>query len=574
MRRPRGRPVSFCPQPPDRLQPFPVGFSTQTRLFLLLGLLVAGFTTSAWLLRRSHAREAANLLHNLTEERQGLESRLLDLNGQSLCSFADDYSFWGEMVTFVRTGDAEWARINIRESLDNFGAHAAWVLRVDGTPVYGVVRELDAGLQKLPVSAGLLLPELVRRRFAHFFVQTSSGLLEVRAAPVQPSEDSDRSTPPQGWFLAARRWDEAFLDLLRQTLNCEVELHAPDVVDATDPDPTSITLHHELSSWQGRPEMILHTRYHPAVLRLLVEENRGEMMLFLGFGVATVLAIGLSLGAWVIRPLRALERSLAGGTAAPLGRLDRRDDEFGRLAGLVAESFRHRATLEQEVAERRRAEDALRLSEEQLRRANAVRTRLARDLHDGAIQSIYAAGMGLEGVRATLRADPAEADRRLDAAGASLNQTIREIRSFITGLEPEETERPPFISSLRALLGTLQTLRPGQLQLELGEAPPRALSAREEIHALQVARECISNALRHGEAAHIAVWFGPVTGRPALVVSDDGRGFDPVASSPRPGSGLANIAARCAEIGADCRIEAAVAKGTRVTVVFAHAQAA
>ncbi len=234
---------------------------------------------------------------------------------------------------------------------------------------------------------------------------------------------------------------------------------------------------------------------------------------------------------------------------------------------MVAGSFEHRQELEREIEERRRVERALRQSREELRQSADLRARLARDLHDGVIQSIYAAGLGLEGVRASLHAEPAAAERRLDATLGSLNQTIREVRSFIQGMEPEGSDRPEFTQVLRSLVSTLQALHAVQFELQLG-VEPTALSAREEVHALQIVRECVSNALRHGEARHIIIALSTEATGPVLLIRDDGRGFDP-ASAPR-GSGLSNIAARAADIGATFSLHSLRGKGTDIILRFAQ----
>jgi DNA-binding NarL/FixJ family response regulator len=72
-----------------------------------------------------------------------------------LRSFANDYSPWDDMMTLVRTGDPLWTKVNIEDSLNNFGAQAAWVLRPDGWLVYrtgGLSAEAMAACRKILAS--------------------------------------------------------------------------------------------------------------------------------------------------------------------------------------------------------------------------------------------------------------------------------------------------------------------------------------------------------------------------------------------------------------------------------------
>ena len=81
--------------------------------------------------------------------------------------------------------------------------------------------------------------------------------------------------------------------------------------------------------------------------------------------------------------------------------------------------------------------------------------RLGHDLHDGIIQSLYAAGLTLESTRALLASNPAEADRRLEQCRDALNGTIREVRAYITGLAPQNLSSATFRRTLHELLTPL-----------------------------------------------------------------------------------------------------------------------
>ena len=540
--------------------------NTQTRLIALLCLLIGVFGTMFWLLRESHEREAARMLADVRADRSQLLGSLLDLTGESLKNFANDYSYWDEMLHFVGTGDREWGHANIEASLTTFHANAAWVLRPDGAPVYSAVRELDPALKSLPLPAGEIVARLRQGKFLHFFGATPAGIMEFRGAPIQPSEDSARATAPRGWFIVARLWDEARLRSIQGVLDGTVQLDPP---GATMPEADALTVRlvQPLADLNGRTQATLRLDYQPKPLALLLQENREEKSLFFVFGGIMIGFVALALSRWVLQPLRRLERGMATNSAEPLGDLVHETDIFGRLATLVRVSSEQRRALEREVEERRRIEGALRQSEEELRQSSQLKARLARDLHDGVIQSIYAAGLGLEGMRQKLRHDPAAAEQRLDAAQNSLNQTIREVRSFIQGLEPEESDRPDFASSLQTLIATLKSLHPVDLRLQLDAAPLR-LTAREEVHALQIVRECVSNALLHGQARRIDVQFRATPAGPEMMVRDDGRGFDPAAARGQGGSGLSNLGSRANEVEARLDIRSSPGNGTIVSLLF------
>ncbi len=79
------------------------------------------------------------------------------------------------------------------------------------------------------------------------------------------------------------------------------------------------------------------------------------------------------------------------------------------------------------------------------------RDRIGRDLHDGIIQALYAVGLSLEDVLELMTERPDEAAERVDAAIESINLSIRDIRNFIYGLQPEAVDGNEFVAGLAAL---------------------------------------------------------------------------------------------------------------------------
>lgn len=549
-------------------RPIVHSMNTKTRLALMLGLLLLAFGATLWSLRVWHARQNDRMLATLQSERQALLGKVMQLTSSPLRNFATDYSNWDEMVAFVGTADPAWAAVNLDASLQTFNLHGVWVLRTDGTPVYGATRQLDEAQRTLPVPTAALLEIMRQKKFIGFFVDTPEGLLEIRTAPIQPSSDIRRETIAQGWLLVGQLWNPAYVETLGKVLDSEVRLLPPGTTNLPASTPPGIRLQHDLKNWEDLPVRTLLLDHRPQSLLTPLQDKQSDLAIFGIFGIAMIVVTIIGISRWVIRPLRQFEQSMVDGSPAALRELADKTDEFGRLARLATSSFVHTAALEREVEERKRAESALRLSEEQVRGSAELRSRLARDLHDNIIQSIYATGLGLESVLRTLRTEPAVAEQHLEAVRKTLNQLIREIRSFITGLEPENSgPTPQFAQALRTLAGTLQSLHPIKIEVDLNITAAARLSAHEEVHALQIVREGVSNALRHGGATRIDLRLLDRDGITVLQIEDNGSGFDPAAAAGL-GSGLGNQTARAREMGATLRLDSAPGDGTRLTLRF------
>lgn len=258
-------------------------------------------------------------------------------------------------------------------------------------------------------------------------------------------------------------------------------------------------------------------------------------------------------------------KPLRGGESAPPFAATR--TEVGALARLAESSVAQGQALAIERDSRQRAEENALLNQQLLNRSLEEQIRLGRDLHDGVIQSLYAAGLVIESARTIAKTDPADSDRRLAQLLVSLNQTIRDVRTYITGLAPENLRQSTFGQALDCLVTELGASRSVHFDLKIDDSASAQLSPAQSTEALHVAREAISNSLRHGNASRVTVRLHPGDGEVCLLVQDNGTGFDP-SQGRRAGHGLRNMQARASGLGASVRVESRPAEGTRVILTF------
>jgi signal transduction histidine kinase len=287
----------------------------------------------------------------------------------------------------------------------------------------------------------------------------------------------------------------------------------------------------------------------PASARLTQVPQRLAFPLAL-IGAALALALAASVG---VRSTR------TGDTAHGLAVQRAEMDVLTKLAessAVQGEQLAH----ERDARARAQA-DAL-LHQQRLNRSLEEQIQLGRDLHDGIIQSLYAVGLQIESARAVAASDSAEADRRLTECRQQLNRTIRDVRNYIDGLAPETLRHASFAEAVELLVAELGAGRVAHFDVRVDDAASARLSLEESTETLQIAREAVSNALRHGDAQHVTLRLHPGDGAVCLLVQDDGRGFDP--QRVPAGHGLGNMRARAERIGGSLRIESTPGTGTRL----------
>ncbi|GBD10647.1 Hypoxia sensor histidine kinase response regulator DosT [bacterium HR23] len=194
------------------------------------------------------------------------------------------------------------------------------------------------------------------------------------------------------------------------------------------------------------------------------------------------------------------------------------------------------------------------------------RERIARDLHDSIIQSIYAVGLSLENTVEVLEEAPQEARERLNYAVDKLNDIIRDIRNFIFNLRPQVYRGKTLARGLEELVAELQLNTLMDVDLLVQEGIDRLLTPEQTATLLQIAREGLTNIIKHARARSVRVVTQVANGSLLLRIEDDGVGFDPNAPRSAERQGLRNMHARTLSLGGDLQIESQPGHGTRLVV--------
>jgi len=191
------------------------------------------------------------------------------------------------------------------------------------------------------------------------------------------------------------------------------------------------------------------------------------------------------------------------------------------------------------------------------------RERFGRDLHDGTIQSLYAAGLHLESVALTARDDSVRDEVRQVIGG--LNGTISGIRDYISGLKLPEGGAPVLAAGLREIARNHEESVGVSVPFRVtGAEDSGALPEEITQHLEQVLREALSNATRHGHAREIHVSLTFAADELDLVVEDNGVGLPD--QEAQTGEGLRNIRERARRLGGRAVIERSGTRGTRVSL--------
>lgn len=179
---------------------------------------------------------------------------------------------------------------------------------------------------------------------------------------------------------------------------------------------------------------------------------------------------------------------------------------------------------------------------DQLRRLAVIeeRDRISMELHDGIIQAIYAIGIKLELMRLKHTDDTLIAGQ-ITEVNTDLNRVIDDLRRYITNLRAGVEYTITLREQLEEIAERFRQVSTARLVMDVSRS--FAGLTESHVHALvQITREALSNIVRHASATEVYFDLHETPSHIALVISDNGVGFDP--NTVQPGIGLHNIRQR------------------------------
>lgn len=197
------------------------------------------------------------------------------------------------------------------------------------------------------------------------------------------------------------------------------------------------------------------------------------------------------------------------------------------------------------------------------------RNRVAQDLHDSVSSGIHGIVYALHLLKQAVAAgEIAGGDHKIagiiDLLDKTAHSTQDELRAMILELKPSLLDEKGLAEALRLHCELFSQRQNVPVDLSVEDAP--GLSAEQQVAVYRIAQEALANVQRHSGATRVSISLAFKDGKFALVVADDGRGFDP--GSIFAGVGLHSMEQRCARNNGTLRVTSSPGTGTRIEAVF------
>ncbi|MEV0564696.1 sensor histidine kinase [Dactylosporangium sp. NPDC050588] len=203
--------------------------------------------------------------------------------------------------------------------------------------------------------------------------------------------------------------------------------------------------------------------------------------------------------------------------------------------------------------------------------ATRERERLARDLHDSVVQTLYGISLGAGTAAELVHGDPVNARASLAWIQETASAGLSDLRGIIVRLRPETLVGAGLAAALRRIVDALH-FAPGTGAVPPGwglqlDAEP-AVSPQVEETLYRIALEALGNAARHAGASQVTVRLAGDDTRVVLEVVDDGVGFLPFAAGSPGRLGLRSMRERAELVGGTLDVMSAPGAGTVVRAIL------
>lgn len=197
------------------------------------------------------------------------------------------------------------------------------------------------------------------------------------------------------------------------------------------------------------------------------------------------------------------------------------------------------------------------------------RDRIAMDLHDGVMQTIYAVGLHLEDCAERLQETPQEAKPVLEKAIDDLHQVIKDIRSYIFDLRPRVSQVADLPEALHQLVEEVRVNTLIDARAEIGEQFDGLVNDDQALALFHIAQEALNNVTKHSKASSARLKLDANDGQVTLEIRDNGAGFAMKEEGFSETHGMRNMRDRARSLGASLFVDSEPGQGTVIRIELA-----
>ncbi|MCM8800203.1 MAG: GAF domain-containing protein, partial [Candidatus Omnitrophica bacterium] len=336
-------------------------------LFLSIFILFILILSTVFLLDRQHMKI---LWEKERDQLKVSVDTMLELLSQDIRTYATDYTYWDDMVDFVKTKDLKWAEENLVVSLDTYNADFVSVYDLEGNLVFFYSKEKIKNKNPLADFDKKRIEMIFKNKpLNNFFLNTEYGLFEISSATIHPSDDPERKTASQGYFFTGRLWDDSWIDKISKItkVNFLVTSSKKEEQIIFPKKEITLILSYILKDYQGQPIAELIGISESV---LLIQHNRIrniQIFIFSLFFFIFFIIFGITEKRWIDKPLYLLNQAIVKKDTSFLKKIKKPSEDIKLLEIAIEEGLKYESDLQKEM-------EAVKLAQERIKKLNRILT--------------------------------------------------------------------------------------------------------------------------------------------------------------------------------------------------------
>jgi signal transduction histidine kinase len=321
--------------------------------FLLLFLIVFAILTARLFQNASNQKESIDEIQKIRiHEFSQTFHEIIDLKVSKSKIFASDYSLWDELVDFTLSYNQDWAHINLDEALHTFDSDYVYVYNDKQELIYEKYDD-----KKLSSIAHLIDPKnlnIGKPVFKNYFITSRSQPIQLFIAPIQHSDDINRTGIPHGYLVVGKVWTDTFVNDFKKITKQTVTLKTLDQLRHNRFDVI-----YPLKGEDGKAVDTLTVNLTTTASDTLHKMAQANMLSIIVIGLLGTGLVGWFVYLRIVIPLRLISKTMQSGNNDTIQPLLQKQDEFGKIALLINEFFDQKHLLESQLLRTNQAEKEL-----------------------------------------------------------------------------------------------------------------------------------------------------------------------------------------------------------------------
>lgn len=332
----------------------------QHKIFAIFLAFLFFTVISLYFMNLNTVQSANMLTQEATQRQTELLTETDKIFSQSMEQFCFDVTFWDELVTFAHNPQNEWADINIGYPISSYGFSIAWVFDTNFKQLYGFQTLNIDELSKCFINSDSLKNKFSQSWFENFCFEKDGAIFQFYGAPIQPSNDTSRTTDPNGWLLIGRVYEGKLLEGMSRITKSNIKIVFPDKLNDFKRESsvhnaaiyTSIPLK---SFNQNVIAYLTSFNVDKATTKYLESTRKTTPVVAVGVLFFFTIVFFLLI-IYVVKPIKILNRSLSSEDERVLKPLLPKQNEFGAFSRMMERFFVQKKHLQAEIINRTETE--------------------------------------------------------------------------------------------------------------------------------------------------------------------------------------------------------------------------